>query len=820
MEQDFRFAIRSLRRTPVFALTAAAILGLGIGANATVFTIVNTVMLRPLPFDRADDIVQVRRRTPAGSSVSFPMHDFLALRAQRDALPALAILDVSNGGRYSLIAGDTAEPVTGLRVSAQFFAVLGLTPVHGRLFMDGDDVPGRPPLAVIAEGFWSRRFAGDPAIIGRLLTLGGQPYTVVGIAPNAAGAFSPAEIYLTLPVPATSTDRTNSFRVVARVAPGVGRARAEAEVDAIARRHARSSPSLTNMPQGVVLRSLQEDFVRPLQPAFQVLAGAVVLVLLVACSNVANLVLARALGRRREIAVMAALGASRWRIVRRVLAENFIVAASGGGLGLVLAYIGVRALPALSAANLPQADRIQVDGYVVLFVSAAAVLAGVLAGLPPALQLSGADPARWLKQGGVQGASGGGGHRLRVALTLSQVALSTILLVGAGLLIRSFWNLAAVNPGFRVDQLLTMAVSLTPSRYPDSVRLGAYTDAIARRLEQIPGVAAASSTTALASEFPIDFPVTVVGRQPGRAPGAASGTADLDAMYRAINPHFFAAMEIPLLGGRTFDGSDSGGAAPVVIVNQALARAAFPNDDPIGRAIVIGAGYLKDAQDLRPRTIVGVVGDTRERGLRFAPTMAMYLPVAQSPELITRLVLEQIPLRWVIRTNGRPADVIPAVRQAVLEVDPTQPPADFASMSDVLGQSIAPNRFNMLMLTIFGGLALTLAAVGVYGLMAYTVVQRTREIGIRVSLGASPEQLVRGLVWQSLRLCLLGATIGVAGSLWLGRLLRTLLFGIGTTDGLTIAVVVATMTVVAVAATYLPASGAATIDPMLTLRQD
>ena len=819
MGQDCRFAIRSLRRTPVFALTAAAILGLGIGANATVFTIVNTVMLRPLPFDRAEDIVQVRRRTPAGSSVSFPMHDYLALRAQRDALPALAILDVSNGGRYNLLAGDTAEPVTGLRVSAQFFAVLGLTPVHGRLFIDGDDGPGRPPVAVIARGFWSRRFAGDPAIIGRQLTLGGQPYTVVGIAPDAAGAFSPAEIYLALPVPETSTDRTNSFRVVARVAPGVNHARAEAEVDAVARRHARSSPSLTNMPEGVVLRSLQEDFVRPLRPAFQVLGVAVVLVLLVACSNVANLVLARALGRRREIAVMAALGASRWRIVRRVLAENFIVAALGGGLGLVLAYVGVRALPALSAANLPQADRIQVDGDVILFVSAAAVLAGLLAGLPPALQLSGADPAYWLKQGGAHGASSGGGHRLRVALTLSQVALSTILLLGAGLLVRSFWNLAAVNPGFRVDQLLTMAVSMTPSRYPDAVRLGAYTDAVARRLEQLPGVTAVSSTTALPAEFPIDFPVTVVGREPGRASGAP-GTADLDAMYRAINPHYFAAMEIPLLAGRTFDDSDSGGAAAVVIVNQALARAAFPNGDPIGRAIVIGAGYLKEARDLRPRTIVGVVGDTREQGLRFTPTMTMYLPVAQAPELITRLVLEKIPLRWVIRTNGVPADVIPAVRRAVLEVDPTQPPTDFASMSDVLGRSIAPNRFNMLMLTIFGGLALTLAAVGIYGLMAYTVVQRTREIGIRVSLGASPEQLVRGLVWQSLRLCLLGAAIGVAGSLLLGRLLRTLLFGIGTTDGLTIAVVVATMTAVAVAATYLPASGAATIDPMLTLRQD
>jgi putative ABC transport system permease protein len=814
--RDLRFAVRSLRRTPIFALTAAVVLGLGIGANATVFTIVNTVLLRPLPFERADDVVQVRRRTPFGSSGSFPMHDYLALTTQQGALSALAILDVLSAGRYTLMTTNAAEPITACRVSAQFFTVLGVSPEHGRLFTDGDDVPGRPLTAVITHAFWSRRFASDPAIVGTSLTVGGQLYTVIGVAPDAVRAFSPAEMYLSLPVPDASTDRTNSFQVLGRVAPGVGRPHAEAQIDTIARRHAQANASLTNMPQGIVLHSLQDDFAAPIRPALQALMLAVGLVLLIACSNVANLVLVRALGRRREIAVMSALGASRWRIAQRVLAENMLVAFVGGAAGLLFAYVGVRALPALSGANLPQADRIHIDAFVILYVTATAGLTGVIAGLPPAWQLANGDLLRWMKEGSAQGGSGAAGHRLRVALTLSQIALSTILLAGAGLLTRSFWNLASVDPGFRVDGLLTMSVSMTPAKYPDSARLAAYTDAVAHRLERIPGVVAASSTTALPSQFPIDFPVAAVG---SADPGG--GRSDqLDAWYRAVNPHYFSVMEIPLLKGRVLTESDSAGAAPVVVINQALARAAFPNRDALGEALVIGGGYLTDARDLRPRTIVGVVGDTRERGLRFAPTLTTYVPVAQSPELITRLVLEKIPLQWVVRTNREPTDLVPAVRQAVLSVDSTQPPADFARMSDVLGRSISPNRFNMLMLTVFSGLALTLAAIGVYGLTAYAVAQRTREIGIRVSLGARPTQVVRELLAQGLRLCLAGTALGLVGAFFLARFLRSLLFGISASDGLTILTVMITMTAVVVAATYLPAARASRIDPMIALRQE
>jgi putative ABC transport system permease protein len=387
----------------------------------------------------------------------------------------------------------------------------------------------------MTQALWSRRFGGDPAIVGRSLVIGGQPYTVIGVAPDAVLAFSPAEIYLSLPVPAASSDRTNSFQELGRVARGVSLAQAEGRLDAVARRHAQASPSLTNMPNGIVLQSLQEGLVAPIRPALQALTVAVGLVLLIACSNVANLVLARAVGRRREIAVMAALGASRWRIAQRILAENLVLAAVGGAAGLVLAFAGVRALPALSGTHLPQAARIHIDAYVILFVAATAALAGIVAGLPQALQLAAGDVLRGMKEGSAQGGSSVAGHRVRVGLTVCQIALSTILLVGAGLLTRSFWNLAAIDPGFRVDGLLTMTVSMTPARYPDAARLAAYTDAVVRRLERIPDVVAASSTTALPSEFPIDFPVSVVGRAGAAPPGAAqSGT--FDAWYRAINP--------------------------------------------------------------------------------------------------------------------------------------------------------------------------------------------------------------------------------------------------------------------------------------------
>jgi len=816
--QDVRYSLRSLLKSPAFSVTVILIFGVGIGANATVFSIVKTVLLHPLPFPESQEIVHVRRRTDFGSSSSFPMHDYLAIRVQDNAFSALAIADGGIGG-YNLIGGGAPEQVSGMRVSAQYFSVFGVQPAAGRLFANGDDAPGQPHFAVISEGLWNRRFGRSPSVVGRMLNIGGEAYNVLGVAPGSMRGFMPSDIYLCLPIPSESTDRTNGFQVVGRLKPGLTLSRAETEIDTTARHHAKSS-SLTNMPQGILLREIQEEIAGRARPALRILFAAVALVLLVACSNVANLVLARGAGRRREIAVMAALGAPRSRVLGRLLTEGFMLAAAGGSLGLFLAHLGVRALPLLSADRLPQLDLIQVDFAALGFVFAAAVVCGLLASIAPALDLAKTNLTEALKQATSQGGATLGGNRARNTLVTSQVALSTVLLMGAILLIRSFSNLSAVDPGFRADHLLTMSISVNSTRYPDSVRAAAYYEKVVQNVEKAPGVVAASSTTTFPFEPVFDFPVRPLRGDPTSSTQRGANRNQVDAWYRAINSRFFLAMRIPVLRGRVFDEHDSANSAPVVIINSALARKAFPNQEALGKSLVIGEGYLTEPRELRPRTIVGVVGDTREEGLMYAPPGVIFVPVAQSPDRITRITLEKIPTRWVIRTTGDPLKLVAAVRRAVLEVDATQPAAEFQTMEKVLARSFAPARFNMLMLAMFAVLALALAALGVYGLMSYSVSMRVREIGLRMSLGAQPVNVVRSLVWQGLTLCFLGIVLGLAGALALGRFLRNLLFGVPPSDMFTIATVVGTLLIVMLVSNYVPASRAARIDPMRALREE
>jgi putative ABC transport system permease protein len=816
--QDCRYALRGLRKSPGFSLTAVVILGLGIGANATIFSIVDTVLLHPLPFPDSQSIVHLRRKTDFGSSSSFDMHDYVGIGAARNVLSALAISDGVVGG-YNLTTGGMPEQVSGLHVSAEYFSVFQVQPVAGRLFINGDDIPGQPRLVVISESLWNRRFGRERSIIGQVLDIGGQGYTVVGVAPETMRTFMPSDVYLSLPVPRESSDRTNGFTVIGRLQPGRTLARAESQVNTIAQRYAQSSP-LTNMPLGLVLRPLQEEIAGRVRPALEILFAAVLLVLLVVCSNVANLVLARGVGRGRELAVMGALGAPRSRIVGRLLTEGFILAGAGGAIGILMAELGVRALPALSADRLPQVAQIHVNFAAFSFVLAAAVVCGVLASLVPALQISKTNLTDALKQATAQGGAGRGGNRLRSTLVISQVALSTLLLVGAMLLVRSFWNLNAVDPGFRADHLLTMNISMAPARYPDSIREASYFEKIVRNIERLPGVVAASSTTILPFEPDFDFPVTPIGGKPHASTTRSGENSDLDAWYRAINSHFFTAMGIPVLRGRTFDDRDRGNSAPVVIINSTLARKAFPNEEALGKSLIIGTGYLTDPRDLRPRTVVGIVGDTREEGLMYTPPGVIFVPVTQSPDRITQITLEKIPTRWVIRTTRDPLAMIPAIRRAVVEADRLQPAADFQTMETLVARSIAPTRFNMLMLLIFAVLSLILAAVGIYGLMSYSVAMRTREIGLRISLGAQPLNLVSSLIRHGMALASVGVVIGVMGSLALARFLRTLLFGVPSSDPLTLVVVAGTLLIVILLSTSIPAARASAIDPMRALREE
>lgn len=586
--QDCRYALRGLRKSPGFSLTAVMILGLGIGANATIFSIVDTVLLHPLPFPDSQAIVHLRRKTDFGSSSSFDMHDYAGIAAARKMLSALAISDGVVGG-YNLTTGGMPEQVSGLHVSAEYFSVFQVQPVVGRLFVNGDDVPGQAPLVVISESLWNRRYRKARSVVGQVLNIGGQGYTVAGVAPDLMRAFMSADVYLSLPVPRESWDRTNGFTVFGRLQPGRTIAQAESQVNTIAQRFAQSSP-LTNMPQGLVLRTLQEEIAGRVRPALEILFAAVLLVLLVVCSNVANLVLARGVGRRRELAVMGALGAPRSRIVCRLVTEGFILAGAGGAVGILLAELGIRALPALSADRLPQVAQIHVNVSAFSFVFATAVVCGILASLAPALQISKTNLTDALKQATAQGGAGRGGNRLRSALVVSQVALSTLLLVGAMLLVRSFRNLNAVDPGFREDHLLTMNISMAPARYPDSIRSASYFEKVVQNIERLPGVVAASSTTILPFEPDFDFPVRPIGGKPHPSANRSGESNEVDAWYRAINSHFFTAMGIPVLRGRTFNDHDRVNSAPVVIVNSTLARKAFPNEDALGKSLVIGAG--------------------------------------------------------------------------------------------------------------------------------------------------------------------------------------------------------------------------------------
>lgn len=816
--QDCRYAFRGLRKSPGFSLAAIVILGLGIGANATIFSIVDSVLLHPLPFPDSQAIVHLRRKTDFGSSTSFDMHDYVGMGAARNTLSALAISDGVVGG-YNLTTGGLPEQVSGLHVSAEYFSVFQVRPVVGRLFINGDDVPGQRRLVVISEGLWNRRFGRERSVVGQVLNIGGQGYTVVGIAPDLMRTFMPSDVYLSLPVPRESSDRTNGFTVIGRLRPEYSLAQAESQVNAIGQRFAQSSP-LTNMPHGLVLRPLQEEIAGRVRPALEILFAAVLLVLLVVCSNVANLVLARGVGRRRELAVMGALGAPRSRIVSRLLTEGFILASAGGAIGILLAELEVGALPVLSADRLPQVTQIHVNFLAFGFVLTAAVVCGLLASLAPALQISKTNLTDALKQATAQGGAGRGGNRLRSALVVSQVALSTLLLVGAMLLVRSFWNLNAVDPGFKADHLLTMNISMAPALYPDSIRQASYFENIVQNIERLPGVVAASSTTILPFEPDFDFPVTPIGGKSSLSITRSSENSELDAWYRAINSHFFTAMGIPVLRGRTFDDRDRENSAPVVIINSTLARKAFPNEEALGKSLIVGTGYLTDPSDLRPRTVIGIVGDTREEGLMYTPPGVIFVPVAQSPDRITQITLAKIPTRWVIRTTGDPLAMIPAIRRAVLEADRSQPAADFQTMETLLARSIAPTRFNMLVLLIFAVLSLALAAIGIYGLMSYSVAMRTREIGLRISLGAQPLKLVSSLIRHGMGLASVGVLIGVIGSLALARFLRTLLFGVPSSDPLTLAAVVGTLLIVILLSTVIPARRAAGIDPMTALRYE
>jgi putative ABC transport system permease protein len=795
-----------LMKKPLFTLVAILTLALGIGANTAIFTVINAVLLRPLPYQDAEQIVVIattRRDTGEVRSSSYP--DFVDWREQNTVFERLAAR--TTGASFGLIGGAGPERIDGELVSADYFPLLRVRAAFGRTFLPEEDrTPDTHRVALVGYGLWQRRFGGSPALLGQTIQLSDGNYTVVGIMPEGfRGVSDQAEIWL--PIMMVSAVRgadVLQYReqrwhsVIARLKPGVTLAQAQAEMDAIAGRLERAYPDL-NRNRGVRVTLLHERFFGDLQLMLWVLLGAVVCVLLVACANVTNLQLQRAAGRATEMAVRLALGATSRRLIRQLLTESLLMALIGGVLGVLLALWSVDFLIKLSPVTLPSFVKLTLDARVLGFSLSVSILTGVLFGLAPALQAARPALSETLKAGGRNASGGLGRNRLLGSLVVSEIALALTLLIGAGLMIRSLQHLQAVDPGFSTERLLTMRVSLPAQRYRRE-QIAAFGQQLCERLETLPG----AQSVALASDLPLSGnssagPVELEGKP-------ATSAGDETRMYRhRVTSGFFRALGIPLIKGRDFTAGDHAQAPRVVIISETMARRYWPNEDPLGKRLrETGAGdpWL---------SIVGVVGEVKYRGLPQNPNADpdVYFPLMQEPNK---------DLFLVVRSSGDPNSLVAAVRGVLQKLDPDLPAYNVTTMAERVANQTTQSRFSAWLHAIFGGLALVLAAVGIYSVMSYAVEQRSREIGIRVALGARAVDVLAMVIGQGMKLALLGVALGLGAALGFTQLMKRLLFGVAAADPLTYGVIAFMLAAVALLACYIPARRATKVDPMIALR--
>ncbi|HXG68904.1 MAG TPA: ABC transporter permease [Blastocatellia bacterium] len=801
LAQDIRYGVRTLVKNPGFTIVAVIALALGIGANSAIFTVVNGVILRPLPYEDPEELVLVWETRPARNIMRgvFSPADFLDTRNQNQVFEDMAAF---NGANITRTDGGEPERVRGNRVSHGFFSILGIQPALGRAFLPEDEKFGNHRVVILSHGYWQRRFAGDPDVIGKTLTLNSQPHTVIGILP-AGFRFvwdsEEADMWLPLAFAEDKLARGSRYLpVIARLKPGVSREQAQAEMDALAASLEQQYPD-SNAGRGVFVASMHEEIVGDIRLALYVLLAAVAFVLLIACANVANLLLARAAGRQREVALRLALGASRFRLVRQFLTESVLLSMFSGALGLVLALWGLDFLKAVSPGDIPRLNEIGLDFRALGFTLGISLLTGLLFGIAPALQASNLDLNEALKEGGRSATVGFRRQRLRSLFVVAEVALALVLLIGAGLLIRSFLRLQEVKPGFDPNNVLTMAISLPEARYPKPEQQAAFFRQLLENLETLPGVETVGAVLPLPySHSNYSYTFDIEGR-PSAAPGERTA-----ASWRAVSPDYFRAMRIPLLKGRAFTEQDVRNAEKVIIINETMAQRYFPDEDPIGKRMTIGINNIT-------ARIVGIVGDVKFAGLDSELSPEMYTPYPQTTAGVMNIVM---------RTTGDPASVIAAARSQAQLLDRDLPVYDIKPMEERLSESVAQPRFNTLLLTIFAAVALALAVVGIYGVMSYSVTQRTHEIGIRMALGAGRGDVLRLVVGQGMALALVGVGVGLAGAYFLTRWLESLLFGVTATDPATFAAISLLLVAVALFASYIPARRATKVDPMVALRHE
>jgi putative ABC transport system permease protein len=802
---DVRYAIRLLAKSPSFTLIAVLTLALGIGANTAIFSVVNAVLLRPLPFRDPSRLVLVTEKSKY-PTITVSYQNYLDWRDQSHSFESMEAI---YGTNLTLTGKGDPERLVTRMVTAGFFPLLGVSPRIGRNFSPDEDRAGGTPVAILSYGLWQRSFGGSNDVLGKSVTLDAQPYTIVGVLPAGYKFFQDADVFLPFhPWATTLPDDRNwhpGILPVARLKSGVTIEQARVEMQTISKRLEQQYPIYnTGYSSDVILA--HDQLVQSSRPALVLLLGAVSFVLLIACVNVANLLLARTAGRGREVAIRTAMGAVRSRIVRQLLTESVILSLAGGGLGLFLGWLALGPLLKISASSLPQGAVVGLDGWVFAFTAGVAILTGLLFGIFPALRTAKIDLRETLNESSRGLTAGPGHHRLGNTLVSLEIALALLLLVGAGLLLRSFSRLQDMPPGFQPDHLFVADVPVSQAAYAKPEQRFAFYDRLIERARTLPGVRAAGAATFL----PVSGGGSVIHFNiEGRPPKSASDFTA--AGYRAVTPGYFETLGVPLLRGRLLTAADTEKAPAVVVINSSMAKIYFPNMNPLGQHMQLGATPEKDVPMME---IVGVVGDVRP-GLGIDPQAEMYLPYRQADGL-----LPVFQLSVVMRTAGDPLLETSALRSALSQIDPNQPLVKVRTMEENMATSVSQPRFRAWLIGIFAMLALVLAAGGVYGVMSYTVTQRTGEIGLRVALGAEPHDVFRIIVGEGLRLAIIGVVVGLAAAFALTRLLHTFLFGISAYDPLTFAGVSVLLTAVALAASYFPARRATLVDPMIALRRE
>jgi putative ABC transport system permease protein len=798
-----------LVKNPGFTVVAVLALALGIGANTAIFSVVNAVLLRPLPYTDPDRLVYVLRTQPPIMRGPISRPNFFEWQTEQKVFAEIAAFYPES---YNLTGIEEAERISGVRVTDGFFKLFGVAPARGRFFLPEEDRAGGGRVAVIGYGMWQREFGADPQLIGRTISLNGEPYAVVGIAPPSFNFPRRSEIWTPAVLAEDKRDQgSNYLMIIGRLKDGVTVEQAQAQMNQVAAVQAQEYPE-HNTNLSVTISPLLDEQVRSIRSVLLILLGAVAFVLLIACANVANLLLARATARQKEIAVRTALGATRGRVIRQLLTESVLLSLLGGCLGVLLSLWGIKLLVSLAPANIPRVQEVGLDQWVLGFTLLVSVVTGIIFGLAPALQVSTTNLNEVLKEG-TRGATTGSPHRarLRRALVVIEIALSLVLLVSAGLLVASIRRVTEVNPGFNTQNLLTASVSFP--RQPSADEAGAEAAAAREvqeqasflreaegRISSMPGVQAVGAINDLpvAGQGSVNGDFNIEGR-----PQFKSGEAPV-AEFRLITPGYFNAIGIPLLKGRTFNEADGPQAQVPIVINETLARRFFPGEDPLGKRLLV--------LDDKPHEIVGVVGDARQWGLDRPADPEVYFSYTQ--------MAFGAGTTLVVRTSIEPGSLSEGLRRAVRDVSRDAPVYSIKTMNEVLAESTAQRRFNTILMTSFAAVALLMAAIGLYGVISYSVAQRVHEIGIRMALGAQFGDVMRMVLWQGFKLALAGVICGLFVSFGITRVMTSLLYGVSATDPLTFTLVSVLLTVVALLACYIPARRAAKVDPMVALRYE